>query len=135
RDATKSSRVFVPISDFDPFSPMKLSIQSVSRFQTATAKPCSSAFKARFLPITPSPIIPNWARFTCACSVAISTLLLLIPRKGRLVRRTLIYPSPSPSDRDSSGLVCSSVVGLHLYLRSLRLKFLPIQDVFLQSLR
>ena len=38
------------------------SIHSVSRFQTATGKPCSSMLSARLRPIVPSPMTPNCVR-------------------------------------------------------------------------
>ena len=87
RERTKSSIVFVPINCFSEFSVTNLSTHSVSRFQTATGKPCSSTFSARFRPITARPIIPNCACFALASLDIVSPAPAILDcvYRGRIV--------------------------------------------------
>ena len=57
--ATSSSSVFAPVNFAFGWSRRNASVHSVSRFQTATGKPCSSMLSARLRPIVPRPMTPN----------------------------------------------------------------------------
>src|SRR5436190_17498538 len=74
--STNSFSVLVPTNFLPAFSATKASITGVSRFQTATEKPWSWMLRARFRPITASPIIPKSA-------LALIVVLLLLPGRVR----------------------------------------------------
>ena len=60
RAAASASKVFVPWNACPGLWAMNSSTHSGSRFHTATGTPRDSTFSARFRPIVPSPITPNF---------------------------------------------------------------------------